>query len=104
VSKLKDYGRLLVAIFTLIGVILLIWAISELIGLRSKWQTELELARVRRLEAATERIEERRQYVMLLPGIVAQLSDTFIAGAATLIGWLMAIGMIGERIVERMNG
>jgi hypothetical protein len=100
-DRLREYGRLAVAIAVLAAIIGVIWAAVEWSGYRLRLQAEADLARAERITAHTELIEERRQYVMLMPGIVAQLSDTAIAGFATLAGWVLSLGMLAMQLVDR---
>ncbi len=100
-DKLREYARLLVAIVVLVAIIGLVWGVIEWSGYRLRLQAEADLRRAERIEATTELIEERRQYVMLLPGVVAQLSDTAIASASTIVAWLLTLGMLGLQLAER---
>jgi len=103
-TKLREYGRLLVAFALVAMVIVAVVGIVEVLGLRARRQAEVELRRLQRIEAQTELLEQRQMGWLMAPGIVAQLNDTIISAAATGIGWLLALGMIALQFTERRRG
>ena len=79
---------------TLIVIALLIGAavgVVELLGLRVRWEAQLEANRTTRVLAQTELVRQRQQGLLMAPGVIASLIDTLTATAATALGWITAL-------------
>jgi len=99
----RDKLHVFVALVVIVAIVALGALFVELSGLRLKWQAQAETARMQRLQAQEELLEQRQQGWLLLPGVVAVLTDTAIATAATVVGWVLAAAMIVIQVTERVR-
>lgn len=90
-SDSRDGLAYSLALLLVAGIIIAgIW-IADLAGVKERWQAQAELNRAARIQEQAELVEQRQQAFILLPGVVAQLTDTMLSTILTLGGWLLAL-------------